>query len=115
MTRLTERDRLILSLLALGLTNRAIGLRLGLKENSVKKYLSTMFMRFGCTNRLTLLTKAQRNGWIATSPKSLTLETLQALLAASPVGEFARAILASNRERLMDARHLSVAHQPEPA
>jgi DNA-binding NarL/FixJ family response regulator len=48
---LTPREREVLGLLAGGLTNRAIGRRLGLGHKTVSNYLSTIFDKLGVVNR----------------------------------------------------------------
>lgn len=48
---LTERQRGILESAVRGLTNKEIGAQFGLSPLSVKKYLSTIFMKIGAANR----------------------------------------------------------------
>ena len=48
---LTERQRGILESAVRGLTNKEIGAQFGLSPLSVKKYLSTVFMKIGAANR----------------------------------------------------------------
>ena len=49
--RLTEREREILGLLGAGLSNRAIGERLGITERTVKFHVAEILARLGATNR----------------------------------------------------------------
>lgn len=51
---LTPRDRLMVRLLAAGATNREIAARLGLREQTVKNRLSTIYGKLGLRNRLEL-------------------------------------------------------------
>ncbi len=51
---LTPRDRLMVRLLAAGATNREIAARLGLREQTVKNRLSTLYDKLGLRNRLEL-------------------------------------------------------------
>jgi two-component system, NarL family, response regulator DevR len=48
---LSAQERRVLALLAEGLTNKEIGLRLNLTEKTVKNYLSTVFDKLGVTRR----------------------------------------------------------------
>ncbi len=48
---LSAQERRVLALLAEGLTNKEIGLRLTLTEKTVKNYLSTVFDKLGVTRR----------------------------------------------------------------
>jgi len=60
--RLTDREQEILVLLADGLSNRAIGERLGIVERTVKFHVSEIFARLGAANRVQAVTIAQRRG-----------------------------------------------------
>lgn len=51
---LTPRDRLVMRILASGATNREIAARLGLREQTVKNRLSTIYGKLGLRNRLEL-------------------------------------------------------------
>lgn len=57
-TALTERQRAVLALVARGRSNREIAGDLGITEDGVKAHLSRLFLRFGVTNRVELLTAA---------------------------------------------------------
>ena len=48
---LTEQERRILTLIAEGLTNRQIGVRLGLAEKTVKNYVSSLLSKMGMHSR----------------------------------------------------------------
>ena len=48
---LTERQRGILESAVRGFTNKEIGSQFGLSPLSVKKYLSTVFVKIGAANR----------------------------------------------------------------
>jgi len=52
---LTPRQRRVLEHLRKGLTNREIGDELGITEDGVKAHLSRLFLRFGVSNRVELL------------------------------------------------------------
>ena len=49
--RLTPQEQRILDLLAEGLSNRAIGARLGVAEKTVKNHVSSLLAKLGASNR----------------------------------------------------------------
>jgi DNA-binding CsgD family transcriptional regulator len=51
---LAPRELEVASWVSEGLSNRDIGINMGLTETTVKKYLSRMFERTGCDNRVVL-------------------------------------------------------------
>jgi DNA-binding NarL/FixJ family response regulator len=55
---LTERENQVLQLLAYGLANKQIALRLGISEHTVKFHISSIYNKLGTTNR----TEAVRAG-----------------------------------------------------
>ncbi|MCS5726942.1 LuxR C-terminal-related transcriptional regulator [Herbiconiux sp. CPCC 203407] len=59
---LTSRQRDVLDLVALGLTNDDIGARLGLSPLTVKSYLRTVMANLGVGNRLQAVLEARRRG-----------------------------------------------------
>lgn len=52
--RLTSRERELLALVREGLSNREIGARLGIGEQTVKNALSVLFEKFAVRNRTQL-------------------------------------------------------------
>jgi DNA-binding NarL/FixJ family response regulator len=60
--RLTEREREILGLLAAGLSNRAIGERLGITERTVKFHVGEILARLGASNRAQAVAIAKARG-----------------------------------------------------
>ncbi len=52
---LTSREQQIVNLVAQGYTNREIGLKLGLAENTVKNYLFRVFDKLGVSSRVELV------------------------------------------------------------
>ena len=60
---LTKRERDITRLIASGLANKDIALRLGLSEKTVRNHLSTIYSKLGLTNRLELGLLASKNGF----------------------------------------------------
>jgi DNA-binding NarL/FixJ family response regulator len=61
---LTGREMEILQLLALGLTNKQIALRLGISAHTVKFHLSSIFNKMGTTNRTETVKLGLRMGYI---------------------------------------------------
>jgi DNA-binding NarL/FixJ family response regulator len=64
---LTQRQHQILSLLGDGLTVQAIARRLCLSPRTVGKHLERMYRRFGTSDRLTTVLRAQRFGLLPAS------------------------------------------------
>ena len=72
---LTRRESQLVSMLARGLTNREISAELGVKEGTVKVYLSHLFQKSGAKDRLDLAIHGLKNlsmaGIAAHSPGGL--------------------------------------------
>ena len=62
--RLTAREREILALLAEGLSNRAVGERLGISERTVKFHVGEILGRLGASNRAQAVAIAQARGLV---------------------------------------------------
>ena len=62
--KLTARERELLELVALGLTNQEIAVRMFLSPHTVKDYLSSVLAKFGAANRTELTLLATRSGSI---------------------------------------------------
>ncbi|WP_233526420.1 response regulator [Actinomadura spongiicola] len=62
--QLTERERQVLELTALALTNRQIGNRLALTEATVKRHLRNIFAKLGAGSRLDAVNRAALAGLI---------------------------------------------------
>jgi two-component system response regulator DegU len=61
---LNRRELEILNLTATGLSNKAIGTRLGLTERTVQTYLFNIFGKLGANSRTQAVIHALREGWI---------------------------------------------------
>ncbi len=61
---LTERERRVLGLVADGLTNRAIGSRLGISEATVKTHLANLFPKLGAPDRAAAVRIAWERGLV---------------------------------------------------
>lgn len=59
------RELGVLALVAAGLTNDEIGLRLGLSVKTVESHLRRLFDRYGVASRTELAVLALREGWVA--------------------------------------------------
>ena len=66
---MTPRDRLMVSILASGATNREIAERLGLREQTVKNRLSAIYGKLGLRNRLELASYSGRLAASASTPR----------------------------------------------
>lgn len=62
---LTTRETEVLSLVALGLTNKAIGLRLSISEHTVKFHLNSILGKLGAQSRTEAVVVATRRGLIS--------------------------------------------------
>jgi two-component system nitrate/nitrite response regulator NarL len=61
---LTARERDVLEWLALGLSNRAIGARLGISEHTVKFHVAAIYGKLGASSRAEAIRRAARRGLI---------------------------------------------------
>jgi DNA-binding NarL/FixJ family response regulator len=61
---LTDREIEILRLVAQGLTNRAIGLALGISDRTVQGHLANIYGKLNVSSRTEAVTKALKQGWI---------------------------------------------------
>ena len=59
---LTEREREVLALIATGLTNRAIALRLGISEHTAKFHVRSILAKLGVSTRTEAVVAAARRG-----------------------------------------------------
>jgi len=62
--QLSERETAILSLVANGHANKAIGLKLGISEETVKGHLKSIFLKLDVADRTHAVTMAVRRGFI---------------------------------------------------
>jgi DNA-binding CsgD family transcriptional regulator len=54
--QLTERQRMVIAHVRQGYSNREIGDKLAISEDGVKAHLSRLYLRYGVTNRVELIT-----------------------------------------------------------
>ena len=62
---LTSRETQVLSLVADGLSNKAIAARLGVSDETVKFHLASIFGKLGASNRTDAVTQALRRGLVS--------------------------------------------------
>jgi len=62
--QLTERENEVLSLVAKGLTNKAIGVRLSISDRTVQGHLAHIFSKLQASSRTEAVMKAVSLGWI---------------------------------------------------
>jgi len=67
---LSERELEIVSLVAQGLTNREIAVRVYLSPNTIKVHLRNIFSKTGVASRTELTMLAVKEGWVAVAPLS---------------------------------------------
>ncbi len=63
---LTDRERVVLTLVGTGLPNKLIAGKLGISEKTVKAHLTNVFRAIGVTDRTQAALWAQRNGLVST-------------------------------------------------
>ena len=59
---ITQREREVLPLVAEGLQNKEIALRLGVSEQTVRNHLSSIYRKLGAGNRTQVTREALRRG-----------------------------------------------------
>jgi DNA-binding NarL/FixJ family response regulator len=64
-TRLTEREREVLVVAAVGLTARQIASRLGVRERTVTTHLARIYGKLGVGSRLAAIRLATRSGLVS--------------------------------------------------
>lgn len=62
---LTAREQEVLALVAHGLTNHAIGRRLGISAKTVNTHLEHVYAKLGVSTRVAAVVHATRRGWLA--------------------------------------------------
>jgi len=63
---LSPREAEVLGAAAKGLSNREIGVRLGISENSIKMHLKRAFFKLGASDRAEAVTLAMQRGFLST-------------------------------------------------
>lgn len=57
---LTSRERDVLALIVRGCTDKEIGFRLGISHGTLRTHISSLYAKFGVTNRASVVTKWHR-------------------------------------------------------
>lgn len=66
--RLSPREHEVVRLVAEGLSNDEVGLRLGIGAKTVEAHLARVYERYGVGSRTELATRALRDGWLDIPP-----------------------------------------------
>jgi DNA-binding NarL/FixJ family response regulator len=61
---LSEREQEVLHLLALGFTNKEIGVKLGVSEKTIETYKVRGMRKLDLDSRVDVMTYALRHGWL---------------------------------------------------
>jgi DNA-binding CsgD family transcriptional regulator len=98
--QLTERQRMVVAQVRQGYSNREIGEKLAISEDGVKAHLSRLYLRYGVTNRVELITTVdetagQPSAILAPSEISRAGVTLTRTPAQTPVETSASALAAA--------------------
>ena len=62
---LTDRESEVLGLVAKGLANKQIAVKLGISEHTVKFHVSSIYTKLNVTNRTEAVREGLRGGWVA--------------------------------------------------
>jgi two-component system competent response regulator ComA len=62
---LSDKEKVILSLIAQGCTNKAIAVELSVTQRTVENYLSKLFVKLNVESRAEALKIAMENGWLS--------------------------------------------------
>ncbi len=62
---LTDRESEVLGLVAKGLANKQIAVKLGISEHTVKFHVSSIYSKLNVTNRTEAVREGLRGGWVA--------------------------------------------------
>jgi DNA-binding NarL/FixJ family response regulator len=92
LSRLTERERHVVSCIAEGLSNREISKRLKVSEHTTKNYIFHIFDKLGVSNRVELILCALVEPADSTSTKSNELTEDEAVLAKTYREAIARGV-----------------------
>ena len=76
--QLTERQRSVVAHVREGYSNREIGEKLGISEDGVKAHLARLYLRYGVTNRVELITTVDENAGQRSTVLSAPSETSRA-------------------------------------
>jgi DNA-binding NarL/FixJ family response regulator len=86
---LTARERSIMTLIADGLRNKEIGVRLNISEITVRHHLTSIFAKLGVPDRLALIVYAFRQGFVSAAPQRAAVRN-EAIVKANSSPKAAR-------------------------
>ena len=69
LSLLTNREKVVLRLIANGLNNRQIALKLGISPHTAKAHVCSIISKFNVTDRVQAVVKAIANGEIVLTPE----------------------------------------------
>lgn len=64
-TALTRRERQVIALLAEGLSNKLVGVRLRISDHTAKYFVNQIFKKLGVSSRTAAVTEAIRRGFLS--------------------------------------------------
>lgn len=79
----TPREREVLELAALGMSNRQIGTQLAIAEQTVKNHLSSAMKKLSLHDRTQAVVMALREGWISMPVSESSARSLAGLAVAA--------------------------------
>ena len=101
--QLTERQRMVVAHVRQGYSNREIGEKLAISEDGVKAHLSRLYLRYGVTNRVELITTVDETAGRPSAAVSLPSDISRARViltrppAPPPVETSASALAAATK------------------
>ena len=100
--QLTERQRMVVAQVRQGYSNREIGEKLAISEDGVKAHLSRLYLRYGVTNRVELITTVDETaGYPSVVPPPSDVSRARVTLtrppARTPVDTSASALAAAGK------------------
>ena len=97
--QLTERQRMVVAHVRQGYSNREIGEKLAISEDGVKAHLSRLYLRYGVTNRVELITTvdetAGRPSAVLAPPSEIVRARVTRTAAGAPLETSGPAVAAA--------------------
>lgn len=83
-SQLTGRQRMVVAHVRQGYSNREIGEKLGISEDGVKAHLARLYLRYGVTNRVELITSVDETAGQFVPAAPPASKALSVLASATP-------------------------------
>lgn len=110
--QLTERQRMVIAHVRQGYSNREIGDKLAISEDGVKAHLSRLYLRYGVTNRVELITSVDETAGqtliVASSAPEMQRAHTNGTPAKTPTAGPATAVAAAGKLRAVRDALLAV-------